>query len=413
MTSVTDSAGVEIVHNTDAALDTTVVQLAEVLRIGMVEGPDEYQLYSVRDIAVDAAGRIFVANGGSLSIRVYSPDGRYLQEFGRAGEGPGEFRRIMMPIVWRDTVFAFDARRWQGTFFDTTGAHLASFRYDFHEWGTLPFVAATERGWVVQVHKFEPGREAASVGKALVDTTRLALLPARVLPEIAHMTFADVDTAARTIVRYPGSRNFGMRARDGGEGPVGVLMNPPFFEPQPQSAVSATGHVLIARGYPYVVDVFDLDGRHVRSIRRAHNAVAITDEHIQRLLAHVDAHYDTIGGREMNLRRRYEAQAGFPRVGYLPVTGRMLTDPAGGVWIQRTDIVADPVDVEWPRGAPPPTYWDVFDARGAFQHMIKLPPRFALRAVRDSTAYGVARDDLDVQYVVAYRLRAPGITRQQ
>ena len=403
--AVTDSAGVRIVHNNNTALDTTAVELVEVLRIGIVDGPDEYQLYNVHDIAVDDEGRLFVPNEGSMSIRVYSREGRFLREFGHAGSGPGEFRRISMPILWRDTVFAYDPDRWQGSLFDTTGTLLASFRYNFHEWGTLSFVAATERGWIVQQHVFNREREGAAVGREVRDTTRLAMIEPRLLPTIAYMTLAEVDQQVRTVVRYPGMRTFGMYGREGNAGPMAVLMNPPFFEPQPHPAVSGDGQVFVARGYPYVVDVFDLDGRHVRSIRRAHTPVPITDEHIKRLLAHVDAHYDTIGRREMNLRRRYHAQASFPRIGFLPVTSRVIADDAGGFWVQRVDIVADPVDVEWPRGARPPTYWDVFDAEGGFRHTVRLPPRFTLRVVRDSTAYGLLRDDLDVQYVVAYHVR--------
>ena len=132
--------------------------------------------------------------------------------------------------------------------------------------------------------------------------------------------------------------------------------------------------------------------------------IATTDAHVDELLKHVNAHYDTIGTREMNLRRRYQKQATFPRIGFLPVTGRMLTDDHGTVWIQRVDIVANPVEVEWSRGPARPTYWDVFDSTGTFQHIVRLPPRFALRAVRDSIAIGVGRDELDVQYIVGYRI---------
>jgi hypothetical protein len=185
-----------------------------------------------------------------------------------------------------------------------------------------------------------------------------------------------------------------------------VLMNPPFWEPYPSGRISSRGWIFVARGYPYVVDVYDLDGKHFRSIRRAYQPFAITDAHVDELMKQVNAHYDTIGGREMNLRRRYQKQATFPRIGFLPVTGRMLTDDHGTVWVQRVDIVDDPVKLEigWSRGPAGPTYWDVFDSTGAFQHIVRLPPRFVLRAVRDSIAIGVGRDEYDVQYVVGYRI---------
>ena len=82
----------------------------------------------------------------------------------------------------------------------------------------------------------------------------------------------------------------------------------------------------------------------------------------------------------------------------------MFTDSHGTVWVQRVDIVDNPVEIEWSRGRVRPTYWDVFDSTGTFQHIVRLSPRFALRAVRDSIAIGVGRDELDVQYVVGYRI---------
>ena len=403
--SVTDSAGVQIVHNRDAAVDTSAVNIAEVLRIGEVDGPEEYQFHGVRDIALADDGRMFLSDEGSRTIRIYGRDGRFQKQFGSQGTGPGEFQRIAMPILWRDTIFAFDPGRWQASLFDTTGVLLASFKYGFHGWGTLNFIAATERGWIVMPYEFRRDRRSASIGVAVQDSPRLGLMDPRLVLRSAHFTVADVDSLVRMVVTYPSGRSFGMAAREGNQGPIGVLMNPPLFEPFPNSRVSPRGRIFVARGFPYVVDVFDLDGKHVRSIRRAHQPIPITDAHVDELLKHVNAHYDTIGGREMNLRRRYEKQATFPRVGFLPVTGRMFTDANDAVWVQRTDIVANPVDVEWSRGQLRPTYWDVFDSTGVFRHIVRFPPRFTLRAVRDSFAVGVGRDDLDVQYIVGYMIR--------
>ena len=404
---ISDSAGVQIVQNTDAALDTGAVAVTEFLRIGEVDGPEEYQFHTVRDIAIMDDGRLFVANNGSKTIRIYSREGRFQKEFGGPGTGPGEFSYVAMPFVWRDTVFAVDLDGNRlASLFDTTGVLLASFRHGFHGWGYLTLLAGTSHGWLASPRVFHPERERNAIGKAIVDTVRIGLIHPSLLPQTGQFSAIDADTTIRTVVRYPGTRYFGMAAREGGEGPVVALMNPPFWEPSPSSRISSRGWIFVARGYPYVVDVYDLDGKHFRSVRRAHQPFAITDAHVDELMKHVNAHYDTIGNREMNLRRRFQKQATFPRIGFLPVTSRMVTDDHGTVWVQRVDIIDNPVELEKDWGSPPPrpTYWDVFDSTGTFQHIVRLPPRFALRAVRDSIAIGVGRDDLDVQYVVGYRI---------
>src|SRR5687768_8399648 len=94
--SISDSAGIEVVNNTDAALDTAATELVEFLRIGEIDGPEEYQFHNVRDIAIADDGRLFLTNDGSKTIRVYSIEGKFQKEFGGPGTGPGEFSRVVM-----------------------------------------------------------------------------------------------------------------------------------------------------------------------------------------------------------------------------------------------------------------------------------------------------------------------------
>src|SRR5688572_17904472 len=125
---VADSAGVQIVQNQDPALDTTAVTVTEYLRIGEVDGPEEYQFHAIRDITILEDGRLFVADNGSKTIRIYGPDGRFQKKFGGPGTGPGEFGYVTMPFVWRDTVFAYDSQGSRlASLFDTTGVVLSSF----------------------------------------------------------------------------------------------------------------------------------------------------------------------------------------------------------------------------------------------------------------------------------------------
>jgi hypothetical protein len=105
------------------------------LAIGELEHADEAYLFgSIRGLDVDAAGRIYVVDGQTREVRVFSPAGAHLRTMGRAGGGPGEFRgpdhvRALRDgsVVVRDqagggfTVFAADGSydtswRWQSGF---------------------------------------------------------------------------------------------------------------------------------------------------------------------------------------------------------------------------------------------------------------------------------------------------------
>ena len=71
--------------------DTTT--LVEEVRIGTLEGADEYIIGDPRSIAVGEGGTIYVLDRQVPVVRAYSPDGTHLFDAGREGGGPGEYER--------------------------------------------------------------------------------------------------------------------------------------------------------------------------------------------------------------------------------------------------------------------------------------------------------------------------------
>lgn len=80
------------VINPGAPVEPAVTKAAEELwRVG---GDDEDVLLGVvTSIAVDGEGRVYLLDAQLNVVHVFSPDGEFLREIGREGEGPGEFRR--------------------------------------------------------------------------------------------------------------------------------------------------------------------------------------------------------------------------------------------------------------------------------------------------------------------------------
>lgn len=55
---------------------------------------DETLIGRMGDIAVDERGRVYITDLQANTIHIYEPDGTHLQNIGREGSGPGEFRMI-------------------------------------------------------------------------------------------------------------------------------------------------------------------------------------------------------------------------------------------------------------------------------------------------------------------------------
>ena len=66
-------------------------RLVPEIRIGVLDGDPNYMFGSIRSFDVDPRGRVFVMDGQALELRVYDRDGNWIANWGRDGEGPGEF----------------------------------------------------------------------------------------------------------------------------------------------------------------------------------------------------------------------------------------------------------------------------------------------------------------------------------
>lgn len=79
-----------------------------VLKVGVLEGEEQYIFGRIVDAMVDAKGRLFVLDAASSQVRVFGRNGKWLATFGRNGRGPGEFTRPSALRIIRQVVYVVD-----------------------------------------------------------------------------------------------------------------------------------------------------------------------------------------------------------------------------------------------------------------------------------------------------------------
>ncbi len=400
-TTYADSAGVRLVQNLVAAVQTVRIGIQEDLRIGSVDGPPETLLYLVRGMALGPDEEIYVGLSRPSEVRVFSRDGTYLRTIGRQGQGPGEYSDVNALFVSGESLVVLDLRAGRVTVTTLDGQLLRTAPIPREEGGSFSPLASFDDGWLVLLPNVFRIPAHGVLGERL---TRIVSISNSRDP-IGALEIAQGAADGRyPVLEVSGGRMIGMDMN-------GVLTGQtPLWEPSERWGTDRSGHTFVTANDEYRVDVFDAGGTLVRRIRRTHEVVPITSETKSRLLEAVVTHYDSAAAQTefgTDPADTYRFLLSVPTSTSLPALGRLEVAGDGAFIVERPDMVDDPVALQWTRLGPQPTHWDVFTPDGAYAGTVTLPANFTPHLFLGVSVLGVMRDDLGVEYVVRYQLENP------
>lgn len=400
MPTTSDSAGVRIVVNTAPLwAEGEGWRLLEepVVSIGAENGPPHLAFGNAHSPVRLSDGRIVVADMMTNLMHFYDADGQYLRSAGGKGQGPGEFSQLYrMRRIDGDSLMALSPPS-ETSIFTPDGEYVRRFRLaPIPGRGNLWWLGRlSDNTLVVRSLQREGTRELAPPRdpKPGVEypTVERPDRPPMYRDTLQHFLFDMEGELIDTIGKLPGQW-------------LGEQMPYP-----PNAAYTFRGDAF----YHSPGDVVEIrefrstpgDVPRLTRITRAPGLrdPALTAEDREAFFEMERARYRMLKERGMNvdlasLERRFRDMP-FPE--RVPLHGtRMHADPAGNLWLQAARIRPGP--------NPEPFQWMVFDADGRWLGVVQTPARFTISEIGEDYILGVARDELDVQYVRLYRLAKPG-----
>jgi hypothetical protein len=363
---VRDSAGITIVDN--PAQDSEVIwQISSDPDVDIGGGVDD--LFRVVSPIRLSDGRIVVGNGGTSEIRYYAPDGRLIKPAGRDGEGPGEFRRI----AWlgrrgADSIVVYDLDLLRLSILDSAGTFVRSFQLETTDSVTFAYVIGSYADGSFLTNGF------GDTGGETPDGLQRYRSP-------LHW-FGPDGALLQNLGFFSGSEMYYMPFGNGGFSVVEAVFG------RQTTRIAGPDHLYIAANDTYQIDRYTSSGGLTASIRRAHEAVAVSNVHID---AEKEGRLAAASGR--GAERIRETFDDIPIPETFPAYHVIRVDEAGNLWVQDYAI-------------PPQTSgrWTVFDPEGIMQATVELPVGLDPTHIGNDFVLGTWKDDVDVEHVRLYGL---------
>ena len=381
-TQFSDSAGVTIAESPgfpEPGAGGWALGQTPTLSIGSLEGDTLYELYQVTGAVELSEGRIALTTNGDRRVRIFGPEGAFLDGFGREGEGPGEFRDIkVMGMVGLDTLVLLDGRQRRVSRFHPEVGFLGQ--------TLLPDEAG------VAMHSNGMFGDGSIVFGGLVNWSRGEDTPTAGYERLTNPYYSvSLDGSGIThFGEFPGTEVSWTTSQVNGRSSLGAAFV--HFGKSPRAMARGRRLVLGTRDR-YEVNVFDPSGQLVRIVRIQVPPVPVTEAHLDGLLEEWLAR---LPSSDMAPAFR----AGFrdtPHAETLPAFEDLLLDSEGCLWVEDIHIPGDTL-----------RSWTVFDEEGVPLTRLSLPTDNRVLDIGEDFVLAVFSDEFGVEYLRSYPLTRGG-----
>jgi hypothetical protein len=379
-----DSTGVLIVENARPAWsDSERLSLAAKPRLMIGDTTDSaYRFRQVRGVMLLTDGRIAVADGASLQLRLFSAQGRFLSASAGKGNGLGQIQNMH----W--------VRRLKGDTIAINSALSSAALY-------------SNTGQFVRTAVFSPRVVSPARPPLLVDLLHGGLGIVTPLPDVTPHPIGSRWTESLSLKLATDSTS---ALRELGTVPY-IEMEQVSSGPTPiwLSSVgvfaASHDHFYAGFGHRYEIREYGSDGKLQSIIRRAWTPTPITADDWERWVVEWSKLWVRTTGaeRERDIQKVRES----PWAEANPAFSQFIVDRSGRLWVREAhwqDAIAAGSLVDLPAV---PSVWSVFDSRGRWLGDVNMPTGFLPFEIGTDYVTGILRAD-GVNHVAIYDLSVRG-----
>ncbi len=358
---------------------------------GVLDGDPAYLFDDVEALAQDAEGRVYVADSGSRTVRVFEHRGSHLYSIGGPGEGPGEFRISRLCGL----AFDLDGRLWVN--------QLISFEiFDVGADGAAYFGSFAVRD----------GATAALCGNPMFAGPTGVTVPRRGMSIFGgkneHVQVTMDGRVRGRVANFRTPPDFGewewptLVVRSPGEGTRPNIFPPPFAA-RILVANAPDGGFATAFSPVYDIGVHGPDGTETTRLRREQLGPVITDAEAREGYEELARRRNGYGDGVTTWPELVEFPDDYRIPERKPVVYRMWYDDDGRLWV-----------CLWPTEGDTMHRAHVYDGDGVFLHEAEWPRGITIwyGGLRGDVAVGVRRVEFDVEQIVRLRFRPHPVPSQ-
>lgn len=351
----------------EATQANNVLEAVEDVRIGQLEGENEYVFGAIGRVAVGENDVMFVADRQVPVIRMYDREGNFIRNVGGEGRGPGEYSRISGMRTFPDGILAvWDARNQRISVYNQDGDYFETHSVNSN---------------LHSADNFEVGHE----GKFYVKTV---LANSRDMPnwKMGWLRISPegkiIDTLKVPFDEVKREQSFSLSTASGS---ARAFIN------RPINKLSAKGHLITGKNDQYAFQINHPDLKS-RNIERDFAPVQVKPEEKEQWQDWINY---------------YGVENTVPEA--KPPIKDITTDSQGRIWVKRYVEAIYTEKSIGPHFGPESRWWeppvfDVFLPDGAFYATVSLPINASFRDAKDDFVWAVIKGEYDEQYVARFRL---------